>query len=97
MLIALCIMRARCLSTEGYKHSMVLRHLTRFGHIASQNIILAHGIHLSRIPKPNVVTKAGFNFVFNKAMSKLELAFMRSCTYSGKVVKYCYVQPKKSQ
>lgn len=91
MLIARCAMRARCLGTEGYKHSMVLRHLTYFGHIASQNLILAHGIHLSRMPKPNVVIKAGFNFVFIKAMSKLELAFMCICTYSEKIVKYYYV------
>lgn len=90
-------MRARCLGTEGYKHSVLLRHLTHFGHIASPNMILAHEIHLSRIPKPNVVIKAGFNFVFIKAMSKLELAFMCSCTYSAKIVTYYYVQPKKSQ
>lgn len=59
-------MRARCPSTEGYKHSMVLRHLTHFARIASQNMVLAHGIHLSRIPKPNVVIQAGFNFVLLK-------------------------------
>lgn len=88
MLIALCAVRARCLGTEGYKHSMVL---TYFGHIASQSMNLAHGINFSRIPKPNIFMKAGFNFVFIKAMSKLELAFMCICTYSGKIVKYYYV------
>lgn len=84
-------MRARCLSSESYKHSMVIRHLTQFGHNASQNMILAYGIHLFRIPKPNVVLKAGFNFVFIKAMSKLEIAFMCISTYSGKTVKYYHV------
>lgn len=87
MLIALCTMRARCLSTEGYKHSMVLRHLTQFGHTASQNLPLAHRIHPSRLPEPNVVMKAGFHFVFNKAMSNLEPAFTYICIYLEKISK----------
>jgi len=96
MLIALCAMRARCLSTEGDKHSIVLRHLTHFGHTASQNLVLAHGIHLSRMPEPNVVMKAGFHFVFIKAMSKLEPAFMCICIYSQKISKVLsYIAKKK--
>lgn len=70
MLIGLCTIRARCLSAEGYKHSVVLRHLTHSGHTASQNLVLAHGLHLSRMPEPKVIMKAGFHFVFIKAMSK---------------------------
>lgn len=63
---------------------MVLRHLTHFGHTASQNLVLAHGIHPSRMPEPNVVMKAGFHFVFIKAMSKLEPACIYICIYLEK-------------
>lgn len=96
MLIALCAMRARCLSTEGYKHSIVLRHLAHFGHTASQNLVLAHRIHLSRMPEKNVVMKAGFHFVFIKAMSKLEPAFMYICIYSEKMSEVLSNIAKKS-
>lgn len=69
----------RCLGTEGYKHSVVLWHLARFGHTGSQHRGLAHGIHPSRMQEPTVAKKAGFHFGFIKATSKLEPAFMYIC------------------
>ena len=78
-------MRARCLGTEGYKHSMVLRHLTHTGHTAFQNLLLAHIIHLSRMPETNAVMEAGFHFVSIKAMWKLEETFMYICIYLEKI------------